>query len=439
MVGRLTILLFLLLCLGQIGLSQKHLFSEVEIRKSSAYVGEPIEVVVSAYTSTWFTKGVDLGNIKVSGAFTVYFRSVSNSLKIDGQTYAGVKLHYYVFPYEDNDLEFPALQINVETPDMGDFKGKSRTLNTEAQTIKIKARPDGIDQSQWLVTSNLSVKERWSKDKKNVKVGDVLTRTIDRKASNTISELIPPVVWDSIGHVSLYPIRASVETLKTKTSINANRTDGTRYLFEKEGEVEIPELVFTWWNPEDKQLYKRTLPGYTINVLPNPDLGMLATLQDSLANASVNEFDSVEANSNEIWGLTWWQLLTGILLAVFVLYYFIKYFKLLKTYFEDRRAAYLLSEKYFFELFIKALNKKDSDQVLTSLYRWLDEIPSEVPTATNFARTYGSPELMNELIAYQSNTHQVDMNAGLWRTARKNYVLTVKSQSTNSGSVWVNP
>ncbi|MCK5816354.1 MAG: hypothetical protein KAH07_10470, partial [Flavobacteriaceae bacterium] len=94
-------ILFLLLICSQLFYGQRHLISDVSINRSSVFVGQPVKVSVSVYTSTWFTKGVNPGNIKVNGAFTVYFRSLSNSKKINRQTYAGVTMYFHVFPYDD--------------------------------------------------------------------------------------------------------------------------------------------------------------------------------------------------------------------------------------------------------------------------------------------------------------------------------------------------
>jgi len=439
MVIRLTIFLYLLLGFAQIGMSQKHLFSEVEIKKSSAYVGEPIEVVISAYTSTWFTKGVDIGNIKVDGAFTIYFRSVSNSMKIDGQTYAGVKLYYLVFPYDDKDLEFPSLEIKVETPDLGDYKGKSRTIITQPKTIKVKPTPSGIAADEWLVTTNLIVKETWSGNRKNIKVGDVLQRTIERAASNTLSELIPPIKWDTVSHLSLYPTRSSVENIKTKTAINGTRREGVRYLFEKEGDIQVPELVFTWWNPVEKQLFKKTLPGFKVNVQPNPDLGMLTTLQDSLNKKSIKTIGLEESKTEGFLGLSWWQLL--FLLAVFLLiiYMLIKVFHLLKQFHYKRREAYIASERHFFDLFIRAIKGNNQNLVVNSMYRWLDQIELDEPTAIGFANTFGTTQLVQELEGLNGriDAQNIKFDTRNWKVARKNYLLNTKQIPENNK--WINP
>mgnify|MGYP000539152597 FL=1 len=104
-----TALLIFLIGIGTF--AQGHLSSSVSLSKNSVYVGEPVQVTVSVFTSTWFTKGVNPGNIKVNGAFTVYFRSLSTSKQVNGKTFAGVQLYFNVFPYENEPIEFPSLEI----------------------------------------------------------------------------------------------------------------------------------------------------------------------------------------------------------------------------------------------------------------------------------------------------------------------------------------
>jgi len=76
----------------------QNLITYITLNKNEAYVGQPVELKVNVYTSTWFTIGIDVGNIKIDGALTVYFRSVSNSQDFDGKTHAGVSFYYNVFP-----------------------------------------------------------------------------------------------------------------------------------------------------------------------------------------------------------------------------------------------------------------------------------------------------------------------------------------------------
>ena len=433
------------ICCFLIGLTAKaqHLIGNVSVNKNSVYVGEPVEVSVSIYTSTWFTEGVNPGNIKVNDAFTVYFRSLSTSKQINGKTYAGVIMYFNVFPYEEKNIEFPALEFTVVTPNVGDYKGVKKVVKTPSRSINVKSVPPNFDRNQWLVTTYLNVSEHWSSTKNEVKVGDVLERSITRNASGTVSELIPPMVWDSISNVSLYPIRAEVKSNKSKTAISASRTDGIRYLFEKEGTVVIPEKVITWWNPVSKKVFKRTLAAKEITVLPNPDLGMLTTIRDSLQVSVPIESDGIEEDTPfKILGFTIKQFLAILISLLLLIYVLIKYGIRLQKNYQQKRVIYLQSEHYYFNLFIKSISKNDTEKTIQLLYKWVSRLSLESPTLSFFINNFGSELLKNELIYIEKylnkEKNHVNFNLKNWKSARKNYL---KNNGNNRDKLkfWVNP
>ena len=436
---------FLLLFLWQGVFAQGHLLSDVKLTQTSVYVGQPVEVTVLVYTSTWFTRGIDPGNIKVNGAFTVFFRSVSSSRQISGKTYAGVEMIFHVFPYDDEDILFPALEINVETPDEGGYKGVQKLVKTKERAIAVKPVPPGTKQSEWLVASGMTVKESWSGDKTRVKVGDVLERSISRDVSGTVSELIPPINWDSLSGVSLYPARSEVNNHKTRTAISASRTDGIRYLFEKEGEVTIPEKVLTWWNPVHHKLYKRSLPGFTLVVLPNPDLGMLESVRDSLAVQTAGQGEARgDTSAITILGvsLKWFiASLTGFLIVIFLM---IKGIMSLRRIVTQHREQYCKSELYYFRYFRKVSKRKDPVKAIEALYRWIDQLDIDEPTLQYFATTFGTAILVKEAELFQQHINSNNAIAfpwdfKAWSEARKNY-LNEKPQTAGSGqTLWINP
>ncbi len=425
-------------------LSQGHLFSEVNFNKSTVYVGEPVEVTVSVYTSTWFTKGVNPGNIKVNGAFTVYFRSVSSSKKINGKTYAGVRMIYNVFPYDEENIEFPAVTFSVETPDEGGYKGLLRKVMTKPKQIVVKSIPTGFDRANWLVASNLSITEKWSGNKLEVKVGDVLERSIVRYVSGTVSELIPPITWEDIDGVSLYPSRPEVNNKKTKTSIGASRSEGIRYLFEKEGDVVLPELVLTWWDPYRSKLFKRTLNEVTINVQSNPDLGMLASVKESLETSLNEQKVDAKETSFSFLGLNFWELTTIAGLLILLLWVLKIVILLIIRILRLKRQQYLNSELFHFRKFKQAVKHKNSDLAIRYLYRWIDEIDLDEPVLRGFVRLYGGKQLNTELIQIEKqlekgNAGQLSFNLDNWSTARKNYMSGIKGGHKGETNIWINP
>lgn len=435
------ILILLLFSLsGQFGWTQT-VFSEVTLNKNNVYVGEAVELTVGVYTSTWFTQGVDIGNIKVNGAFSVYFRSVSTTIKVKGKNYAGVKFIYNIFPFENQDIIIPSLTVQIETPNEGDYKGLKRTLKTKEKRLKIKPFPPGIDKSTWMVTNTMSVGEQWLGNRKEVKVGDVLERKITRRSYGTVVELIPPILWDSIPHVSLYPSKSTAKTNKSRTSISAVRSDGVRYLFEEEGAVSIPEMEFVWWNPYKKRFLKKTLKGLTLNVLPNPDLEMLKTAKKELS-ASIIEDDTKKAEDVKflIFGLSLKQFIIGLILTCVILFFVFKTIRKSIKVLKHKYGAYKKSEVFAFKQVINSANSHDRKLIIPLLYKWLDQFNLEEPTLKAFAIKSGYSQLIDEVDQIEKQLKQdnttITINKDIWRIGRKK-TLNAKKQVGNKD--WINP
>jgi hypothetical protein len=436
----LTILLFV----NNDHLRSQELLSDVKLNKSSVYVGEPVQVTVSVYTSTWFTRGLNLGNIKVHGAFSVYFRPVTTSFKKGGQNYAGVQLIYNIFPYSEKDILFPSLDITVETPPVGDYKGQKRVIKSSEKRIKVKPIPAGFEKEAWLVTTGMRLSDNWQGALNDVKVGDVLVRQISRVAQGTVAELIPPIVWDSIPGVSLYKTRSTVTNNKTETDISATRTETMRMLFEQEGEVAIPEMVFSWYNPMQKKLFKRTLKEVKINVQPNPDLGVLASMRDSL---SVMQAEAVEVSEEEkplrIFGLSPQRFAVVLICAVIFAYILLVFARRLLRFIKARREAYRNSEAYYFQSFKKAAIEKDTRTITQALYRWIDELQLGQPSAAYFAKKYGTKELQEEVPLIMNEIHNQPSNLNLtlneWQKARKEYHRAKADKTKGRINGWINP
>ena len=423
------IILFLLPGLGAIG--QGHIFSRVNVNQAAVYVGQPVEVTVSVFTSTWFTSGVDPGNIKVNGAFTIYFRSVSSTERINGKTYAGVNMTFNVFPYEDGNVVFPSLEIKVESPDEGSSKGIRRLVKTTSKNIAVKPVPPSYSMDDWLVSSGVSVRDRWSGDRGSVRVGDVLERTIFREVQGSVAELIPPITWDSVKGVSTYPSRADVKNNKTRTSISATRTDGIKYLFEEEGEIEIPEIIVMWWNPGSGTMQKRTLKKVTFSVAPNPDLGMLKSIRDSLSLVKATlEEEELQAEKTSILGLSPWQLVGLVLILLLVIWLSARIYTPLKKAFLKQREQYKNSEKYYFRKYLKAAKQKNGSLAQQALYRWIDQLHLQEPSLAYFHEHYGNSDLLD--------SPENIFNVTEWSGARKNYIHGKRKDDPRPES-WINP
>lgn len=437
-IGKIVqVIILVILAFGFQAVQAQTVWSEVQLDANEVFFGEPVEVTISVYTSTWFTKGIDPGNIKVNGAFSIFFRPVSTSIVQNGKTYAGVNLIYHVFPYEDKNLQFPVLNIDVETPPEGGFEGKKKRIKTQAKNIKVKPVPPGFDKSNWLVADGLTVQDQWSSNLQQLKVGDVLTRTIRVNVDGTVSELIPPITWDSISNVSLYPTRSTVDNQKSKTSINAYRQESMRFLLEDTGKIEFPEMVMRWYNPTQKKMYKRTLKAVSVNVMPNPNLGMLASIRDSLQVMSKKEAVENEDQSFTIFGFSIYSLVGLLFALVLALWGTLKIVPLFVNKLRAKKLSYLQSEPYYFKQFAKAIRTKNHKKAINAMYCWVDRLHLSAPTASYFAQKYGNKDLQ-KVVSNLHNPKKIEnWNFKGWKNARQKYLLQ-ESTKINNGN-WINP
>ncbi len=444
MVKRIYIVIaFILLSFGAMGQS---LVSYVTVNNTNPYIGQPVQVKVHVFTTTWFTAGVDVGNIQADNALTVYFRSVSTSKTINGKRYSGVELYYNLFPTQEGEITIPSLEIHVESPAEGGYKGIKRTLKTKLKTLTAKGVPLGYDSQKWLVSSSMSVNQKWSMPLKNIKVGDVLERTINRYAGGTLSEFIPATVWDSIPGVSQYPGRPKVATNKTRTSISATRTETVSYLFEKEGEVVIPTLSYMYWNSGTKKFYAKQLDSVTITVQPNADLAMLASIKNSLQQKV--EEAAIEDTPFLILGLEPRIFIKYVIIGLVSLF-LLGYFSIFAIRFlHKRRSSYLESEKNAFSQVLKAISKNNYGDYSTLSRRWLFKLESPYPTVGQLVNAYGEDWLIREfkdaneqLFKTQhkvADNKSTTIKKGL-KQVRKKYLKAKKQKQTYTTQDWLNP
>lgn len=434
------VLVWILLMAGGEALAQQ-LWADVTVNRQEVIVGEPIELTITVYTSTFFTRGPNPGNIKINGAFSVYFRPVSKSFRRSGNTYAGVQLKYKVFPYEVRTLEIPEMEISVATPAEGQYKGTDRVVKTQAKTVVVNPVPDQYDREGWLVAGALNVSDRNAGRELEFKVGEVFERTISRYAAGTVSEMIPPVLWDSLPGVSIYPDRPQINTSKSKTNISATRVDKVQYLFEKEGEFEIPAMEFKWYNPYRKQVYTKSLNAIKVRVLPNADLGLLTSVKDSLKVAAIpEEVTETEEKPLTIMGMSlraFLLFLAGLLILLYLLY---RILKMVVERRKERRIRYRASEAWYFDRFLKAHRQGRLQASINDLYRWLDVMGVQPATVEEVKRRTGLPGLGKEqelIDAVARGTSSGKLNAGLWKKVRKQ--LNEGSAGVSSGINWINP
>jgi hypothetical protein len=350
-------------------------FARVSLDRRSVYVQQPFKVTITVLTPTWYTAPLDFDNIQVPGAFILPFdRTEPGMFDIDGKKYAGLQFYYIVFPYKAGSFNIPSLNIVATTPPEGSSTSRKITLKTAPQHFTVKNIPNLKGAQTWFVAKNVSVHERWSKPLSNLKVGDIIERTITVEARGTLPQFIPQLQKDSLAFASTYLQDAELKDERDDYDANGRLTQSVIYLLEKEGDFTIPSVEVQWWNPNSSKLYSKHAFAGKIHVKPNPNLGMLSTLKDSLAakQAALKTVSTVKT-PRTIFGIAWyWAVLiavVGLLLLYRIVRVSIRWGRSLHKSYQ----RYIASEAHAFSRFMRS--PLELTPLLQNLYQWWDRFP----------------------------------------------------------------
>jgi len=131
-----------------------------------------------------------------------------------------------------------------------------------------------------------------------------------------------------------------------------------------------------------KRIVKKTIKSVRIEVAPNDNLGMLATVRDSLNQQQPATATSEKSNAPTlIWGIPW-KVFAGItLIGLLGVYFLAKIILRLWKKISDRRHAYQQTEAYWFRKFTKS----KGDQSVNLFYAWLGRLPGKPVAFQNYA------------------------------------------------------
>lgn len=143
-------------------------------------------------------------------------------------------------------------------------------LETEPLEFTIR-RPPGSEDLGFLVTTrDIAFTESWEPEPGPAEAGAIFTRTITQESSGLTGMTLAPAPRDAPEGVRLYEPRVEVNDATQRGEFTGHRTETLTYLFEEAGTRTLPEITFTWWDPEDEKLESHTLPAVTFEITPSP-------------------------------------------------------------------------------------------------------------------------------------------------------------------------
>ena len=410
--GRFSIPLLVLLAFST-ALTAGDIVLRSSVQPEKAWVGQRVILQIDVLGSDGWTQITRFDDIEISGAYLMRTDSQGTRLQetIDGTSYSGQRYEFSVYPQAAGAIEIPVIGVEVTTRAAGIDSGASvQRAQTPAVTI-LSNVPAGAENIQGLVsTTQLTAKQNWRSPDEILEVGDALERTISLQAVDVSGMAFTPLAHEDIPGVGSYPAQPAVNDTSARGSLSGSRTEVVTYVFEQSGEVQIPDIKFSWWNLANNKLEQVVLPGRIIQVVAGAG---------GVSGASMLALDQLQRNY-PVW------LLIMLLLLVSILYFFRK---TLKRHWVTWRVIREESEKAYFQLAVKSIRSKNSAAALRNIMRWLDRIndardPARLDAFINRYSDTRSKEIVDQLLHGMAVDEQLSDPAKLLdvlSTARRNW------------------
>ena len=423
--GRFSILLVLVLLECSSALAAGDIVLRSSVQPEKAWVGQRIILQIDVLGSDGWTQITRFDDVEIPGAYLMRTDSQGTRLQetIDGTSYSGQRYEFSIYPQAAGAIEIPAISVEITTRAMGvDADTSVRQAQAPAVTI-LSNIPAGAENIRGLVsTTQLTAEQTWQSPDENPEVGDALQRTVSLQAVDVSGMAFTPLEHEDIPGVGIYPAQPTVEDTSNRGSLNGSRTEVVTYVFEQSGEVQIPDIEFSWWNLADSKLEHVVLPGHLIRVAAGAGSASGAA---TLPEKQLKKRYLV-------------PLVIMLLLLAYVLYFFRK---ALAKRWVTWRVARKESEKGYFQLVVKSIRSKKSAAALRNIMRWLDRIndASDPAQLDVFISRYGdtrAKKVVDQLLHSVAVNEQLADPAQLldvlsttrrnWRQARKQRLLSFK-------------
>jgi len=253
------------------------LFLEVDATPQSPYVQSQVLYAVRLYRRVEIAQA-SLSEPELGDAVIEKLGDDSNyNTQINGVNYLVTERKYAVFPQKSGALTIKPLMLTAEVvantrPNFNGFFNsqmtKTKKILSKSVTLDVKPAPATFTGKHWLSAEQLVLKEEWSGDNQQMKVGEPLTRTLTLLAKGTTVGQLPEL---NIGKVDeqlkTYPDQPALQEQKKPEGLIAFREEKIAVIPSKAGFYKLPAIEIPWFNSQSQKMEIAKIPETTITAL----------------------------------------------------------------------------------------------------------------------------------------------------------------------------
>lgn len=243
-----------------------------ELGKTTAWTGEPVPLIVTLYSPATFsgTASFDLPDLPQT-AFVKRGSPLVGSENVDDESYATQRHEFMVYTQRSGEIRIPAFRVRYSGKKS--FTGEAEPMQGSTAELQFESkRPPGTDSMQIVVSAvAMDVEQAWEPEPTGkYQTGDVVIRTITRRAEGTTGMMLPPVDGGAPAGIRVYEASPTVFDKQERGDATAHRSDVLKYQLQSPGRLKIPDLTFAWWDPEQEKILRTSVEGREVEVSAAP-------------------------------------------------------------------------------------------------------------------------------------------------------------------------
>lgn len=316
------------------------LFMEVEVSPKSPYVQSQVVYTLRLFSKVQLSQA-KLSELTLADALVEKLGDIKKyTVNRDDVEYAVNELNYAIFPQKSGVITIAPLVltadiINSSKPRFNSFfrrqMTKTERISSNSVTLDVRPVPDTFKGKFWIPANQIVLKEKWSGDVEQMKVGEPLTRTLTLLAiGNTVSQLPELHNKKDIGDLKTYPDQPVLKQQKKDGMIIALREEKIAYIPSKSGSYILPALEFPWFNTQTQTMEIARIPEKILTTIATtaPQKNVQAFKAPVATKATVPASPAepiVHVVENNFW--LWVSILLALFWFLSMLYFFIQYKK----------------------------------------------------------------------------------------------------------------
>ena len=254
--------------------TDEDLFLEAEATPESPYVQSQVLYTARLYRRVDIVQA-SLNEPELADAVIEKLGEDSNyNTQINGVNYLVTERKYAVFPQKSGSVTIKPLVLTAEVvasnrPNFNGFFNSQMTrtkkVSSKPVTLDVKPVPASFTGQHWLSAEQLVLKQEWSGDNQQMKVGEPLTRTLTLLAKGTTVGQLPELNAGKIDdQLKAYPDQPVLQEQKKAEGLIAFREEKIAIIPSKAGSYKLPAIEVHWFNTQSQKMEIARIPETTI-------------------------------------------------------------------------------------------------------------------------------------------------------------------------------